>query len=701
MSKARVAPVKRMTLPRLELMGSLLAARLLKFVIKALNLPSTISYFCWTDSQVALAWIKGSPDRWKQFVANRVSEIHELTDPSRWNFCPGKQNPADLTTRGVNAAALNSDIWLYGPEWLSGPVSGFPGENEDQLDNIGLASHSIDEEMVTLVAGSPEKSCSGVFEFARWGKFSKAIRVIGWVRRYIHNSRTDRFSRSSGDLTYEELSVAKCVLFKCVQDEAFPQELDCLKKGKPIPKSSSIYRLTPFLSDDGLMRVKSRLLMSELCFEEKYPIIVPKGHIAVLLVRFYHVRLKHAGVNAVISSLRDTYWIIGVRSIAKRVKKFCVPCARLDSKPCNEPVAPLPKLRISESPPFTVVGLDFAGPLFCLDFPKKKFYILLFTCAVVRAIHLELTESMSTESFLLAFRRFAARRGMPSVIYSDNAQTFVAARDHFLRIYGDTSPEWNFIVPRSPWWGGWWERLVRSTKSSLKRCLGKRSLSLTELETTLIEVESCINSRPLTFCGDDVEYMNPLSPNHFLLGRRAEFKPDVIEDYDSVNRQSIVTQDKLRSQLLDRFWQIWRNEYLRELPVTVHKFHKSGDLQIGSVVLIKEDNVPRMKWELGVVTELILSKDGIPRSAILRTNKGSRTRAIHRLHSLELVEDANIVECLKSVKKPAKQVLEETSTLDNLSSDLDVPKLNDKESVPEAKTSRSGRILKPVKKLNL
>ena len=162
----------------------------------------------------------------------------------------------------------------------------------------------------------------------------------------------------------------------------------------------------------------------------------------------------------------------------------------------------LPQDRTSQAPPFAVTGVDFAGPLFSVDFPKKKLYVCLFTCAVTRAVHLEITESLSLSDFMMALRRFSARRGVPSVIYSDNACTFKGADAYLQRHFGHLAHRWKFMVPRAPWWGGMYERLVRSVKAALRKSLGQRSLSKTELETVLAEVEACVNSRPLTFVGD-------------------------------------------------------------------------------------------------------------------------------------------------------------------------------------------------------
>jgi hypothetical protein len=259
-------------------------------------------------------------------------------------------------------------------------------------------------------------------------------------------------------------------------------------------------------------------------------VIIPKCHLAILIIRNQHILLKHAGVGTLVSSLRGSYWIIGIRRLAKAVKKACIPCQRIDVRHCNQPVAPLPGLRIKEAPPFAVSGLDYAGPLFCRDQPGRKLYILLFTCAVVRALHLELCESMNLSDFLLGFSRFASRRGLPTAIYSDNAKTFIAAKYEMRKMYNDQAPQWKFIVPRSPWWGGYWERLVGSVKTALKKSLGNKSLTRVELETSLCEVEACINSRPLTFVGDSVDALTPLTPSHFLIGRNSGFAVKLNED---------------------------------------------------------------------------------------------------------------------------------------------------------------------------
>ena len=354
-------------------------------------------------------------------------------------------------------------------------------------------------------------------------------------------------------------------------------------------------------------------------------------------------------VSTLITTLRNSYWIVRLRRIAKTVCKECVFCRRQDSKACSQPVAPLPELRVKAAPPFTVTGLDYAGPLFCLDFPSKKLYILLFTCAVVRSVHLELTDSLNLSDCILAIRRFVARRGLPSVFYSDNAKTFVGVSHLLQQHHGPLAPQWKFIVPRAPWWGGWWERLVRSVKSALRKTVGVRCLSRSELETTLQEIEACVNSRPLTFVGEEPDVSNPLTPSHFLIGRTAGFQPNVVDHPTCVSSKDLCIRETVRQRQLDKFWNVWSTEYVRNLPYTIKSFVAKCDLKKGSVVLVREDNTPRLSWPLGVIVELFPGKDGIVRSVKIKTAKGVINRPVQRLHDLEInamnVEGEDFVPC--------------------------------------------------------
>ena len=621
MAKARVAPVKKVSLPRLELMAALLCARLAAHVMRALDLQDA-KLFLYSDSQVALWWIKGSVSRWKTFVANRVSEIRSLSALSQWRFCPGIENPADALSRGVRAEYLLSSTWLHGPDWLSQQQD--PPENNAMLHYGGEDDDALAEVKTTvLVTGR----CDPVIRFDRFSKFSRLLRTVAWCYRFLSNCSSRK--KQQGKLLPEEVSSARLQVLRWTQLEVFSREMADLEAKKEI-RYSKVYKLRPFL-EDGMLKVGSRLQFSDLSYEEKYPLLLPRGHVSLLLVRHFHFSMHHAGVKLLIVRVRSEYWILGLRQLAKRVVKECVICQRADARPCMQPTAPLPAERVQRAPPFSVVGLDHAGPLFCSDTLNVKHYILLFTCAVVRAVHLELVDSLSAETTVMAFRRFMARRGKPTCVFSDNARGFRAAAVS-LQMDG---VEWRFIAPLSPWWGGWWERLVRSTKSALRKTLGRRTLTWNQLHTVLVEVEACLNSRPLTFQAAGAKDYDVTTPAHFLIGRPFFVAVKEAEDACSVTRTDLVERMQHRNAVLERFWMEWRTEYLRLLPCPANN-RSQYKLREGSVVLVEDAQLPRHHWPLAVVEKTHRGRDGRIRAVDLRTAKGLVTRSINRLRDLEI-----------------------------------------------------------------
>ena len=547
--------------------------------------------------------------------------------PSSWAHCPGKDNPADLITRGLLADNLvENQLWFKGPHWLSQHID-FNNSSELPQCNLEKKSHVTSCLAVTYTN----------IDLGRWSSFTKTQRIFAWMLRFINNCKPG--IKSNGPLTSSELDIANNKLLICAQRNAFPNEIEALTNNKAISKGSPLAKLKPFLDDTGFLRIKGRIENANVTYECKHPIIIPHGQIAKTLIKMYHQLLHHAGVSTLITHIRMKYFVFKVRKLAKSVCHECVQCKRHDSRPCTQTPANLPKFRVTTAPPFSASGLDFAGPLYCSDFPNKKFYILLFTCAVTRAVHLEVTDSLSLSDCVLAIKRFVARRGMPTSFHSDNAKTFQGVQNNLQTIFGHLAPKWNFIAPRAPWWGGFWERMVRSVKNSLRKSLGTKCLSRVELETTLHEIESCINSRPLTYASGDPEQTNPLTPAHFLIGRPHLSQIPIQGKVTTVTGDELREKEMERMAVLDKFWSLWSKDYILNLPPIDKGYSSNCKLKEGSVVLIREDDTPRLYWPMGIITKLFKGNDKIIRSVEIKTKSGLFTRPIQKVHNLEIMYD--------------------------------------------------------------
>ncbi|XP_077491913.1 uncharacterized protein LOC144102539 [Amblyomma americanum] len=619
MSKSRVAPLKELTLARLELMACLLAARLCSYILSTIGLhPGRV--ILWTDSAIALHWIRGDAGRWQQFVRNRVCEIQRVTGGYEWRHCPGKENPADLLTRGVSVSRLAaSDVWWTGRQWLCKPDGEWPqGLVQNAFSDAEL---ELKQPTKALPAMSSQVQFPSLMDIQRYSSFIRLIRVTAWVLRFV--SRMRRRNDEVGALTAEELDQAEIFWIRNEHREGFHRELKSVHNQQAFPVDSPLRNASLMVDDKGILRIDGRLQRSHLDYDAKHPVVIPKqSDLSKLLALYCHRKVLHGGIRCTLTQLRERYWVIGARQMVKRTLKECVTCQWFNAQPANQVTAPLPKDRITEAQPFQVTGVDFAGPLVVKGTSPTKCYIALFTCAVTRAIHLELVSDMSASSFLLAFQRFTARRGLPSTIYSDNALTFKKVNKDLGRLWDamrsgqvqeyivSARVQWKFIVERGPWWSGFYERLVGLTKQALKKTLGRGYLTLEEMTTTLTEVEAVLNSRPLTHVYSESNEPEPLCPAMFLTGKRLTSLP-------ALQRKEIaaLTCDHLRhistrDKALEGFWKRWCSEYLKELQLTHSKGDQRGrQVDIGDVVLLKEALQPRQMWKLGMIERAFTGRD--------------------------------------------------------------------------------------------
>lgn len=340
------------------------------------------------------------------------------------------------------------------------------------------------------------------------------------------------------------------------------------------------------------------------------------------------------------NNLRETFWILTCRAATRSIINNCWTCKRYRVKRVEAVTGSLPYERVKEANIFEITGVDYIGPLFLKK--SQKAWICLFTCAVYRAIHLELTTSLSTEAFIQVLRRFIVRRGKPSIIYSDNGTNFVGTRNLLQKIdWGEikrfgTSQKivWRLNPPSAPWWGRWWERLVRMIKDILKRTLKKACLFYEEMNTILCDIEVFINSRPLTYLAEDPTHLQPLTPMTFL----QEIPRGDVSELDKIdinlNKRMRYCQS-LRKELRKRF----RSEYLGQLTRRKTK-GRDISMKVGDIVLVGQNNRKRPNWPLARIIKTYPGKDGVVRVAKVKTASGELVRPIQRLYPSETSEAA-------------------------------------------------------------
>ena len=386
------------------------------------------------------------------------------------------------------------------------------------------------------------------------------------------------------------------------------------------------------MDDNAVLRCRTHVRNSSVIESGKIPILLPSKHVySDLIIKEYHNKALHGGIRDTLNLLRQRYWVLRGREKVKCVIHTCLVCKKLKAMPFRTKYSPdLPTFRVDEGPPFNHIGIDFAGPLLVkcgsLEKENMKAYICLFTCTSTRAIHLEVVTSLTVESFIRAFRRFCARRGLPSTIISDNAKTFKSAAKEirmllrsprFNEYFRNKEVKWKFIVELAPFQGGFWERLVRSTKRCLVKIVGRVLLGIDELSTVIVEIESIINSRPLTYVFDDSEGISfPLTPSQLINGRNLDCSPsgsyfEVVNTYEGLSKRA-----RYNRKLLKEFTKRWKNEYLLVLLEAYKPTSSQTEPSINvNDICLRIDQEKRTFWKLCKVVDLIAGADGSIRSA--------------------------------------------------------------------------------------
>ena len=642
--KARVAPMKALTKPKLELQAALLAARLKDEVQQALTVPVERT-FMWTDSTTVLQWLH-SIDKKPVFFANRVAEDLELTTVDEWNHVPTADNPADAGTRGLPAKALFDSSWLKGPKFLMTPDWPFQPSEEilktklKNYDSNEINANSVYQETTANTASVTPNVLT--LEWQRYSSYEKLLRIVAFILRILPRLSGNR--TKTGEITDPvELESAEQKLFFLVQSETFPNETKNLPKTCSMIKPSVIRDFSPFIGPNGLLRAQGRTKHLEIAnFDVKHPILLDSRHPAVrLFLEHLHEKHCHQGVEYLRALIQQKFASVKLRTTLRTIQTRCVTCRKRKAETLTPIMADLPKERLAfSSRPFTNTGLDYFGPFYVsIKRSTEKRWGFLFTCLTTRAVHFEVVTSMDTSSCVMGIERFVSRRGIPSVILSDNGTNFVASEKELLQNVLKWNQQsiaesmvkkgvrWKFNPPSAPHHGGVWERLVRSFKHTFYAILGNRRLTDEILTTVFCLVEQSLNARPLIPASADATDLDALTPNHFLLGTAGSSLPSHSNcDFDHRKRYA-------RAQAYsDAIWNRWLKEYVPTLNRRSKWCTQSNkQLKTGDLVWIVEPTNPRSYYPLARVIKLHFGSDAVARSAEVKTTSGNLVRPVVKL----------------------------------------------------------------------
>ena len=667
--KAKVSPIKKQTIPRLEFMGSLLLATLVDTLNKNLQEvlgQGHIQVHYWVDSVATLCWIKNNKPL-KQFVRHRVQDILKVSNREEWHFCPGSLNPADLPSRGIYGKDIGANkVWWEGPHCLVLPFSEWPQlESNQEVDPAVAAEEKVRIEATHVFVGKQATVDmeTPLVSMERFSTKTRLLRVFAWVLRYVSNLKAivNKEALKLCPLGGEELRCAENIVIREVQRECFLKEIEFIQSNSKVCSKPPAYvsQFNLFLDDEGILCCRTRINNASIADASKQPRLLPRDHhYTYLIIRESHKLVFHNGLRETLNHIRTKYWVLRGREAVKKVIRPCVVCKRADGVPFAGCILPdLPRNWVDDNAPFSHTGLDFAGPLLVTGKNRDvmKCYVCLYTCLSTRAVHLELVQGLDVESFLRSFRRFCARRGLPVTLLSDNAKTFKLASKEIKKLvrsptlfdyFTNRKVDWRFIVALSPWMGGAWECLIHSVKRCLVKVIGRATLSYYELSTILTEVESVINCRPLTYLyGDEggVEYA--LTPSHLIYGRNVsesnEHYHEVVSTYESLSMRA-----KYHHRLLSQFTRQWKNEYLLGLleSTKINADGKKPIVNVDDILMLKDDQTKRTFWKSCKVIELISGTDGNIRAAKIQlvADKGKRIfiRPLKLLVPLEVTQPA-------------------------------------------------------------
>ena len=640
-ASSKVSPRQATTVPRLELCAATHAALSSQRIATELRITSGQVTF-YSDSRVVLGYLSNTTTRFSRYVSNRVRDILRHTSLPQWRYVKSEENPADHATRPRTTATLLTT------NWFTGPSVSLLTQSKESFDEF---SEILPEEIKTTVrcATTIVKDSQFIVSLLRNGHWKKTKAIVIKVLAMLERYQAARKSPPEMD------RLATRAILRRIQSEQLHSLKDLLENRSRLRNDHPLISLSPFLAPDGLIRVGGRITSSHLPYHERHPILLPSNHkVSLMIIRWVHEKTMHQGRRVTMGELREQgFFIRHGRRLVDDFLKNCAACRRFRANCQNQRMADLPDDRVEKVDPFRRIGIDVFGPFFVHQGRRtrttvgtKKIWVLLITCLYSRAIHLEILNSMSTNSFMLALKRLICIRGPCDVIRSDCGSNFIGAiKDSDSEINLETAQKelasqgilWKLNPPGASHFGGAWERKIGQVKCVLRTSIKmfQVSLSLEEFSTLLAESSNIVNNTPLAELTSDPNDIQPITPN-MLLRPGGERLPASYEPSETDLRNYGKKRWSRVLMIADMFWKRWKQDYLATLRQRSKWNRETRHIKVGDVVLIR-DKASRNKWPLGIVEEVIPGIDKIPRRANIRLKptasgvKRTMQRSIHDL----------------------------------------------------------------------
>ena len=696
-AKAKVAPIIGRSLPQLELLGAVVGSQGLLNILENFKHVKINNVYIHLDAQIVLSWLLSPTLPKNTYTSNRIKDIKKNINEASENYnvniqfkyVPSGDNPADMLSRGISLDKFKEQIefWLHGPDWIRGPTVQWPSSD------YGCLSEASKNLVMCTSLGGKREPLSPVVSFERFSSFTKLLhstRDVFEFLKLIGILKEETAVRLWG--TCDSLEISKIHLIKVMQAQAFPEELEYLRGSKTSGIPARVRDMNLFLDNFDIIRSDGRMgKVTRFDYDLIYPIVLaPRQHaLTQLIVTHYHHQVQHLGIQSTLSKVKLAgFRLIHPHQTVKSIIKPCRICKKFNTLSFSYPrMTDLPHDRVNLVRPYLNVGVDHTGVIYVKEGEEEvKYYLLILTCLCTRAIHIDLLPDQSMEQFVLALVRFCNVYGVPEAIYSDNAATFISGAlvmkhvftsDEFKSAFGTHTIKHNVIPLGAPWVGSIWERCIRTVKTCLRKAISREILDYFHLKTVLSDIQSAINQRPLTYrCSEDLG-LEVISPNNFLHPYVENSlliqNPKGILPYTKA-RKVLIESLETRDSLLEKFKDLWFNEYLLGLRDSFKDLHQENFVNIikeGDIVLLKniqpEFIKKRQHWSLARVLELNYGADKRVRSVkLLKGSEDYQTRPrqpeVHPLNHLYPLE-LNITHQPKVVT-PQSQEYEELVNMD-------------------------------------